>query len=159
MTPITLELADAVATERAGRALATALHGGMLVELHGDLGAGKTTLARGVLRGMGHEGAVKSPTYAVVEHYEFSSLYLYHFDFYRFADPSEWELAGFSEYFRDDALCIVEWPENVAGLLPPPDLSLALSMHDDAAPGRRLVAHAGTPAGMRALRALATIPD
>ena len=152
----TFELADAEATERAGRALAAALEGGMLVELRGDLGAGKTTLARGVLRGLGHQGAVKSPTYAVVEHYQFSSLYLYHFDFYRFADPSEWELAGFSEYFRDDALCIVEWPENVAGLLPPPDLSLALSMHDDATPGRRLVARAGTPAGALAL---ATIPD
>jgi tRNA threonylcarbamoyladenosine biosynthesis protein TsaE len=152
----TFELADADATERAGRTLAAMLTGGMLVELSGDLGAGKTTLARGLLRGLGHEGAVKSPTYAVVEHYLFSRLYLYHFDFYRFADPSEWETAGFSEYFRDDALCIVEWPEKVAGMLPPADLSLALSMHDDATSGRRLVACAASPAGERALRALAT---
>jgi tRNA threonylcarbamoyladenosine biosynthesis protein TsaE len=159
----TFELADADATARAGRSLASALAGGMLVTLVGDLGAGKTTLARGVLRGLGHRGAVKSPTYAVVEHYQFSSLYLYHFDFYRFADPGEWELAGFSEYFRDDALCLVEWPENVAGFLPPADLSLALSMHFDASPGRRLVARAASTAGERALHALQTslqtIPD
>ncbi|HEV8500202.1 MAG TPA: tRNA (adenosine(37)-N6)-threonylcarbamoyltransferase complex ATPase subunit type 1 TsaE [Casimicrobiaceae bacterium] len=152
-------LADADATLRAGRALAPALHGGMLVTLEGELGAGKTTLARGILRGLGHAGAVKSPSYAVVEHYRFSSLYLYHFDFYRFADPREWETAGFSEYFRDDAAWLVEWPERAAGFLPPADLSLVLSMRDDDAPGRRLVAHASTAAGERALDALATIPD
>lgn len=159
MSPVvtrTFELADAEATERTGHALAAALGGGMLITLVGDLGAGKTTLARGMLRGLGHQGPVKSPTYAVVEHYQFSSLYLYHFDFYRFADPGEWETAGFSEYFRDDTLCIVEWPEKVDGLLPQADLSLALSMHDDAAPGRRLIARAATPAGERAL---STIPD
>lgn len=159
VTTHAMTLADAAATERAGRALATAIEGGMLIELHGDLGAGKTTLARGLLRGLGHAGAVKSPTYAVVEHYLFSSLYFYHFDFYRFADPSEWETAGLSEYFRDDAVCIVEWPEKVAGLLPPADLSLALAMHDDATPGRRLIARAGSPAGERALRTLQTIRD
>ena len=126
----------------------------MVVALHGDLGAGKTTLARGVLRGLGHEGAVKSPTYVLVEHYQFSSLYLYHFDFYRFADPVEWETAGFSEYFRDDALCLCEWPEKVAGLLPPADVSLTLSMHADGSPGRRLTAFATTAAGRRAVDAL-----
>ena len=159
MTTLAIALADAAHTERVGRALAPVLTGGMCVELHGDLGAGKTTLVRGVLRGLGHEAAVKSPTYAVVEHYQFSSLYFYHFDFYRFADPGEWETAGFSEYFRDDALCIVEWPEKVAGLLPPPDLALTLAMHDDGSPGRRLVARATTAAGERALRALRTIRD
>ena len=159
MTTLAITLADAAHTERAGRALAPVLAGGMCVELHGDLGAGKTTLVRGVLRGLGHEAAVKSPTYAVVEHYQFSSLYFYHFDFYRFADPGEWETAGFSEYFRDDALWFVEWPEKVAGLLPPPDLALTLAMHDDGSPGRRLVAHATTAAGEHALRALRTIRD
>ena len=137
----TFELADAEATERAGRALAAALEGGMLVTLVGDLGAGKTTLARGMLRGLGHQGPVKSPTYAVVEHYQFSSLYLYHFDFYRFADPFEWETAGFSEYFRNDSLCLCEWPEKVAALLPPADVSLTLSAHADGSPGRRMTAH------------------
>ncbi|HEY7903639.1 MAG TPA: tRNA (adenosine(37)-N6)-threonylcarbamoyltransferase complex ATPase subunit type 1 TsaE [Casimicrobiaceae bacterium] len=158
MTTREWHFADADATLRAGRALAAALRGGMLVTLEGELGAGKTTLARGILRGLGHTGAVKSPSYAVVEHYRFSSLYLYHFDFYRFADPREWETAGFSEYFRDDAACLVEWPERAAGFLPPADLALVLSMRDDR-PGRRLVAHASTAAGERALAALATIPD
>jgi tRNA threonylcarbamoyladenosine biosynthesis protein TsaE len=154
MTTQSLALADAAATERAGRALAACLTGGMLVTLRGELGAGKTTLVRGMLRGLGHEGPVKSPSYAVVEHYQFSSLYFYHFDFYRFADPSEWETAGLSEYFRADAVCVVEWPEKVAGILPPADLVLTLALHDDGAPGRTLVAHATSAAGARALRAL-----
>ena len=115
-------LADAAATERVGAALARALAGGMVVALHGDLGTGKTTLVRGALRALGWTGPVKSPTYTLVEHYPFSSLYFYHFDFYRFADPSEWETAGLADCFRDDAVCLVEWPERVAGLLPPADL-------------------------------------
>ncbi len=126
----------------------------MLVALRGDLGAGKTTLARGVLWGLGHAGAVKSPTYGLVEHYQFSSLYLYHFDFYRFADPVEWETAGFSEYFRDDALCLCEWPEKVAELLPQADVSLMLETHADGTPGRRLTATTTTAAGHRAVDAM-----
>src|SRR5262245_13642200 len=113
--PATWHLPDAAATERAGAALATALAGGMVVALHGDLGTGKTTLVRGVLRGLGWAGPVKSPTYTLVESYMFSSLYLYHFDFYRFADPDEWETAGLAESFRSDSACLVEWPERVAG--------------------------------------------
>jgi tRNA threonylcarbamoyladenosine biosynthesis protein TsaE len=158
MSARTLALADAEATLRIGARLAGALEGGMLVTLRGELGAGKTTLARGILRGLGHAGPVKSPSYAVVEHYRFSSLYFYHFDFYRFADPREWETAGFAEYFRDDSVALVEWPERAGGFLPPPDLDLALSMRDDV-DGRLLVATASTPRGERALAALATIPD
>ena len=158
MTTCTLDLADAEATLRAGARIADSLSGGMVIALVGELGAGKTTLARGILRGLGHEGAVKSPSYAVVEHYRFSSLYFYHFDFYRFADPREWETAGFAEYFRDDAVCLVEWPERAAGFLPPADLDLALTMVGDL-PGRRLVASARTPRGMRAIAALATIRE
>jgi tRNA threonylcarbamoyl adenosine modification protein YjeE len=94
-------------------------------------------LVRGVLRALGWEGPVKSPTYSLVEYYPFSSLYLYHFDFYRFADPREWETAGLSDSFRDDSACLVEWPERVAGLLPPPDVALTLA-YPSAQPGRRL---------------------
>ncbi len=125
----------------------------MVVTLEGDLGAGKTTLVRGLLRALGHRGAVKSPSYALVEHYQFSSLYFYHFDFYRFADPDEWEGAGIAEYFRDDAVCVVEWPGRVARFLPRPDLALTLSMPAQGE-GRTLAAQAATPAGERALQAL-----
>ncbi len=151
----TCELADAAATERAGAALAHGLRGGMYVALQGDLGAGKTTLARGVLRGLGHLGAVKSPSYALVELYTFSSLYLYHFDFYRFADPSEWEVSGFAEHFRDDSACLVEWPERVAPWLPPADVDLALARLADGRDARVLRAIAHTAQGERCVHAIA----
>src|SRR6202030_1444547 len=88
-------LPDPDATMRSGAALARGLFGGMIVTLSGELGAGKTTLVRGLLHGLGWTGPVKSPTYTLVEHYPISSLYLYHFDFYRFDEPAEWEDSGF----------------------------------------------------------------
>jgi tRNA threonylcarbamoyladenosine biosynthesis protein TsaE len=148
-------LPDPEATELAGRALAAALTPGVVITLSGDLGAGKTTFARGVLRGLGWTGAVKSPSYALVEHYPFSNLYLYHFDFYRFDHADEWDDAGFAEAFRDDTVCLVEWPERVADRLPVADLALRLALPDGgASPGRRLIANATTPAGERCLHAL-----
>jgi tRNA threonylcarbamoyladenosine biosynthesis protein TsaE len=147
-------LADAAATERAGAALGRVLHGGMVVALHGDLGAGKTTLVRGALRALGFAGPVKSPTYTLVEHYEFSRLYFYHFDFYRFADPSEWETAGLADYFRDDAVCLVEWPERVAELLPPADVDILLAHPAAGGAGRDLAVRANTEAGERCLHAM-----
>jgi tRNA threonylcarbamoyladenosine biosynthesis protein TsaE len=127
----------------------------MVVTLSGDLGAGKTTLVRGCLRACGWPGPVKSPTYTLVEHYAFSSLYFYHFDFYRFADPSEWETAGFADCFRDDAVCVIEWPERVAGRLPPPDLALTLAHRADPfTTGRQLALVAGTERGERCLTAM-----
>jgi tRNA threonylcarbamoyladenosine biosynthesis protein TsaE len=156
MTPRSYALPDAAATERAGRALAPAIAGGMTIELGGELGAGKTTLARGVLRGLGHRGPVKSPSYALVEHYRFSSLYLYHFDFYRFANPDEWETAGFSDYFRDDAVCLIEWPERARQFLPRADLVVLLAT-PASGEGRALTAHAHGAAGERALAALAAL--
>jgi tRNA threonylcarbamoyladenosine biosynthesis protein TsaE len=154
-----LHLPDAASTERAGTALAGALRGGLVIALHGDLGTGKTTLVRGVLRALGWTGTVKSPTYSLVEYYPFSSLYLYHFDFYRFADPSEWETAGLADCFRNDSACLVEWPERVAGLLPTPDADCVLTHAPDG--GRDLVVTSATPAGDRcraAIAALAPLP-
>jgi tRNA threonylcarbamoyladenosine biosynthesis protein TsaE len=157
MKELTLALPDVAATELAGRALAGALGAGMIVTLAGDLGAGKTTLARGVLRGLGWTGRVKSPTYALVEHYPLSNLYLYHFDLFRFEDPAEWDDAGVAECFRPDALCIVEWPERARGRLPPADLDITLRHCevDESGEGRILTATANTGAGERCLDVLA----
>jgi tRNA threonylcarbamoyladenosine biosynthesis protein TsaE len=116
----------------------------MVVYLSGELGAGKTTLARGILRGLGHAGKVKSPSFALVEPYEVSRLYLYHFDFYRFTDPRELEQAGFREYFNPDAVCLVEWPENAAGMIPPADLKLEVTVLGS---GRTVEIGSGTEAG------------
>lgn len=149
-------LADEAATLRAGAALGAALRPGMVVTLAGDLGAGKTTFARGVLRGLGWTGAVKSPTYALVEQYPLSKLDLYHFDFYRFDDAAAWDDAGFAECFRADTVCLVEWPERVAPRLPVADVAIVLSPPAPGAPGRQLVAVAATAAGARCLNALAT---
>ena len=102
-----------------------------IIELSGDLGAGKTTLARHLLRALGVVGRVKSPTYAVVEPYELEGLNIWHFDFYRFNDPREWEEAGFRELFASPGLKISEWPENAAGVLPKADLVIALTVGDD----------------------------
>ena len=125
----------------------------MIVTLRGDLGSGKTTLVRGVLRACGVEGPVRSPTYTLVEHYPVSSLYFYHFDFYRFMSEDEWDDAGFREYFRDDSVCLVEWPERVGGLLATPDLALSLAHAADG--GRDLRVEASSPEGERCLSALA----
>jgi tRNA threonylcarbamoyladenosine biosynthesis protein TsaE len=148
-----VHLIDADATVRAGAALASALEGGMVVTLSGDLGAGKTTLVRGLLRARGIAGAIKSPTYALVEHYRASSIYFYHIDFYRFGNPVEWETAGLTECFRDDAVCLIEWPERVASLLPPPDVALTLVLEPRGA-GRTLRAHARTERGNRCVDAI-----
>ena len=110
-----LPLADAAATERLGGLLAGCIRPGLVIYLEGDLGAGKTTLVRALLRALGHQGPVKSPTYALVEVYVISSLYLYHFDFYRFGSPEEFVDAGLGEYFRVVSVGLVEGPENAAG--------------------------------------------
>ena len=123
---------DPAATEALGRALAASAGAGRLLYLRGELGSGKTTLVRGLLRALGHAGRVKSPTYTLVEPYELSSLHFYHFDFYRLKNNLEWEQAGFREYFNAAAMCVVEWPERVAGLLPQPDLDLQLLFDGEA---------------------------
>ena len=142
---ITRFLATEADTLALGGELAPCLFGGMVVYLSGELGAGKTTLARGMLRALGHIGRVKSPSYALVEPYKLSKLYLYHFDFYRFTESKELEEAGFREYFSQETVCLVEWPENAKDLLPAADLTLRLAT---AGSGRRVPRRpAASPAG------------
>ena len=154
-TEFTCTLADEASTLALGGALAGALQPGMVVYLSGDLGAGKTTLARGVLRGLGFEGRVKSPTFTLVEPYAISRLYLYHFDFYRFAgsqNPQEFREAGFGEYFTAESVCLVEWPEKAAGL-PAADLKLVLNVQGL---GRHVAIFAHSEAGASCLEKLIT---
>jgi tRNA threonylcarbamoyladenosine biosynthesis protein TsaE len=128
----------------------------MIVTLSGELGAGKTTLARGLLRALGWQGPVKSPSYALVEQYQFPSIYFYHFDFYRFERSEEWDYAGFAEYFRPDAVALIEWPERVRERLPAVDIALRLAHVE---PGRALELRAGTAAGKACLAQFAaTLP-
>lgn len=144
-----LQLPDADATEDFGRRLAAAsqaLGGGALITLEGDLGAGKTTLVRGFLRGYGFTGPVKSPTYTLVEPYELPGCNIYHFDLYRISDPGEMEFLGVAEYLSGSHLCLVEWPERGLGALPPADLSLRLA---DSGTGRSLSWTSHSPVGAR----------
>ncbi len=104
----------------------------LIVYLDGDLGAGKTTFVRGVLRSLGYTGAVKSPTYTLLEEYNFSGrLCIYHFDLYRFTSPQEWEEAGFDEVLTSPAICFIEWSHQAEGYVSRPDLTIALSVHDN----------------------------
>ncbi|MGE0800778.1 MAG: tRNA (adenosine(37)-N6)-threonylcarbamoyltransferase complex ATPase subunit type 1 TsaE [Lautropia sp.] len=152
-------LADVAATERFGAALARALAAeplseqAFVIHLSGDLGAGKTTLARAILRGTGVTGPVKSPTFTLLEPYNSPSSPIYHFDLYRFSSPDQWFDAGFEDIISGPGLVLVEWPENAAGALPPPDLRARLEPlgEDD---GRCIELAAGTAAGARCLSAL-----
>lgn len=137
LTTLTLHWPDEAATTAFAQQLAAQLlpalrQGASLqVQLRGDLGAGKTTFTRHLLHAMGVEGRIKSPSYGVVEAYEVNGLHLWHFDFYRFADPREWEDAGFRDIFAAPGLCVVEWPDKVGNLLPPADVSLLLETQGD----------------------------
>ena len=114
------------------------------ITLHGDLGTGKTTLVRHLLRALGVEGRIKSPTYAVVEPYEAHGNPIWHFDFYRFADPQEWEDAGFRDIFASPGLKLAEWPDKAAGLTPPADLAIHLDAPDGSTRHVLLQAHTAT---------------
>lgn len=150
---LTRRLEDETATLNLGRALACGLAPGMVIYLRGDLGAGKTSLARGILRGLNFENKVKSPTYTLVEAYKVSRLYLYHFDFYRLDEPRAWIDAGFRDYFNEQAVCLVEWPERAGGTLPAPDLDIRLDITDA---GRDVRITAFSEAGRQCLSMLDT---
>lgn len=138
-----------------GECLGRALAGRGHVYLAGELGAGKTTLARGVLRAYGHAGAVKSPTYTLVEPYELGEVRLYHFDLYRLGDPEELEFIGGRDLLAENALCLVEWPSRGEGWLPTPDIAIALNLAET---GREARLEAGTAHGRAVLRALSREP-
>jgi len=158
MTALTFFLADEQATLDAGKALAAALPvaspRSVVIYLQGQLGAGKTTLSRGVLQALGHEGAVKSPTYTLVEPYELSAdssdlKKIYHFDLYRLRDPQELEFLGVQDYFDHGQLCLVEWPERGQGLLPEADVVVELGTQ---ATGRQLLLRSATATGEAILK-------
>ncbi len=151
---MTLSLPDEAATLALGARLAPALAPGLVIYLDGDLGSGKTTLVRGVLRGLGFEGNVKSPTYTLVELYAISRLNLHHFDFYRFSQPEEYLDAGLDEYFQGGAVCLVEWPGKAGEYLAPADLRLELALMDT---GRRVDFLSLTEAGRACLNRLRAI--
>jgi len=149
-------LPDEAATLALGGALAAGAAGGRTLHLRGELGAGKTTLARGLLRALGVAGRIKSPTYSLVEPYTVSSLNLYHFDFYRVKNAAEWLSSGFREYFNARSLCIVEWPERAGASLPAPDLEVSLSFSGN---GRNARLQSRTEAGGAWLSRLAPSPS
>lgn len=129
-----------------GAELAQVSEGQGVIFLEGDLGMGKTTLCRGVLQGFGHTGAVKSPTYTLVEPYELKDKHVYHFDLYRLSDPEELEYLGIRDYFDNQALCLIEWPDKGAGILPQPDLILSITVEGR---GRRIQWQPGTQFGQQ----------
>jgi tRNA threonylcarbamoyladenosine biosynthesis protein TsaE len=141
-------LPDETATLALGAALAPCAGAGLVVWLDGDLGAGKTTLVRGLLRALGEQGPVKSPTYALVEIHVVSGLNLYHFDFYRLNQPEEYLDAGLDEYFAGDGVCLVEWPERAVPYLPVPDLHIRLTVDGS---GRSARLDVGSVRGERCL--------
>jgi len=150
-----LRLPDEAATLALGARLAGVLQPGLYIELLGDLGAGKTTLVRGLLRALGYQGRVKSPTFTLLEHYSVLRFNLYHFDLYRFEDPEEWLDAGFREHFNADSVCLVEWPQKAEGCLPMADVTLRLDIVDQGA-GRQATLLPHTLSGKQCLAMLAT---
>jgi tRNA threonylcarbamoyladenosine biosynthesis protein TsaE len=146
-----LQVAGEGQQEALGAALARIIEPPCIIYLTGDLGAGKTTLARGLLHGLGHKGRVKSPTYTLLEPYELGDLQCYHFDLYRLADPEELVFLGIEDMLQPHALLLVEWPERGRGVLPAPDLSIQM-FHQGAL--RRLTFQAASEKGVKIINDL-----
>ncbi|MCW8853780.1 MAG: tRNA (adenosine(37)-N6)-threonylcarbamoyltransferase complex ATPase subunit type 1 TsaE [Gammaproteobacteria bacterium] len=151
MTKLNLHLADESAQLALAARIARQCPAGAVIFLHGDLGTGKTTFVRGFLQALGHQGVVKSPTYTLVEPYLIDHKHIYHFDLYRLADPDELEYAGGRDYFNDQAICLLEWPEKAEGYLPQADLILHLSYRDS---GRDVIIESGSDLGETLLGSL-----
>jgi tRNA threonylcarbamoyladenosine biosynthesis protein TsaE len=149
------QLTDAAATQLLGAELARGIAPG-IIYLNGDLGAGKTTLARGFLRGLGYDGKVCSPTYTLVEPYTVEPCRVYHMDLYRLADAEELEWLGLRDMLAEDALLLIEWPERGSGFLPAADLTIDL---DYSGAGRAASLHAGTAVGERWLTVMEAAAD
>lgn len=145
-----LSLPNTTATEALGHGLAHACQGQGIVHLVGDLGTGKTTLARGFLHALGHQGAVKSPTYTLVEPYDLLTTRVYHFDLYRLGDPEELEFLGIRDYLAEQpVICLIEWPEQGGELVPPADIEVHLQYADTA---RQCVVQAMTAYGSQVMQ-------
>lgn len=151
MTELTFFLKNEDDTIAVGQKLARHVQAPLTLYLTGDLGAGKTTLSRGLIQGLGHRGAVKSPTYTLVEPYELDDVEVYHFDLYRLNDPEELEFMGIRDYFTHKSLCIVEWPDKGEGLLPNADIHLHLSYANT---GREIQIQALSESGKQLLAAI-----
>ena len=163
----TRDLVDEAATLQFANVLAKVIQPNLTIYLHGDLGAGKTTLVRGLLHALGYIGKVKSPTYTLVESYDIKSkseskldqpaLNLYHFDLYRFNDDEEWESAGFRDYFNAQSVCLIEWPEKAQNVLPIPDLNITFAIKDFGSSnelGRNISITAHSTLGQQCLQAI-----
>nr|WP_198982251.1 tRNA (adenosine(37)-N6)-threonylcarbamoyltransferase complex ATPase subunit type 1 TsaE [Herbaspirillum sp. ASV7] len=155
-----MHLPDEAATARLGADLAQVLSPGLAIYLHGDLGAGKTALTRALLHAAGYQGRVKSPTYTLAEPYEVKlaerMVTVIHFDLYRMASPEEFLDAGFREHFNENSVCIVEWPEKGAPVLPPPDIHVSLSLAEH---GRDVELRALSDKGHQCLARLKFAPN
>jgi tRNA threonylcarbamoyladenosine biosynthesis protein TsaE len=151
MTSHTLHIESDEAMQALGAKLGRASQSHGVIYLEGELGTGKTTLVRGLLRGLGHEGAVKSPTFTLVEPYMVNGTPVYHFDLYRLTDPEELEFMGLRDYFSAESLCLIEWPQQGVGLLAPADVVIEL---EHAGPARNLRISARSPHGEAILKAI-----
>jgi tRNA threonylcarbamoyladenosine biosynthesis protein TsaE len=156
-------LNDEAGTMALGAGLAKALEPGLAIHLHGDLGAGKTTLTRALLHAAGYAGHVKSPTFTLAEPYALTiagrALQLIHFDLYRMGGPEEFLDAGFREEFNEHNICIVEWPEKAAPVLPAPDIAVYLAVPDDGRAGREVELRALSAKGTQCLDRLKFAPN